>query len=182
MSNKYNINFMKKGLLKRLQHKRSGNYVSLNRASAVGFIIDAENKGVGEAVGYLISELEKRSIKFKGFCINDSKRPIVHSSIISSPHITSLYRGNTFRNGIPFTHITDPFLKAKFDILIDLSWPVRSFTAEYILRSANASSAIGIEPYTEDKYDIIITQPEETEEISQIELIENIIRLLTTIN
>ena len=182
MSNKYNINFMRKSLLERLQHKRSGNYVSLNRASVVGFIIDAENKGVGEAVGYLISELEKRSIKFKGFCINDSKRPIVHSSIISSPHITSLYRGNSLRNGIPFTHITDPFLKTNFDILIDLCWPVRSFTAEYILRKANASSEVGIEPYTEDKYDIIITKPEAAEEISQIELIQNIIRLLTTIN
>ena len=182
MSNKNYKTFMRKSLLKRLHHKRSGNYVSLNRASTVGFIIDAENSGVGEAAGYLIAELENRSIRYKGFCINDSKRPIVHSSIISSPHIASLYRGNSFSNGIPFTHITAPFLNTKFDILIDLCWPKRSFTAEYILRKATASSEIGIEPYTEDKYDIIITKPEGTEEISQIELIKNIIRLLTTIN
>lgn len=171
---------MQRKALKKITGVHHGKYVPLKSARTVGFIVSAETPGIKEAVGRLKSVLAKRSLQYRGICINLGKEPADESVFVSDPMISVIRRRNLNWYGMPKKGTADSFFGQHFDIVIDLTSGKRSFLKDFILKSTGTSLLVGTSVYPDAPYDMTVRRNDENTSAS--ELIDNIINYLTTIN
>lgn len=171
---------MQRKALKKITGTHHGKYVPLKSARSVGFIVSADTPGIKEAVSRLKAALAKRSLQYRGICINLGKEPADEAVFVSDPMISVIKRRNLNWYGMPKKGAADSFFGQNFDIVIDLTSGKRTFLKDFILRSTSTSLLIGTTAYPGSPYDITVRRNEGNTSAS--ELTDNIINYLTTIN
>ena len=179
MRNWFLTRILQRKALKKIVNAHKGRYIPLSSARRVGFIADTACSGIAEALSELKKELNGKGIDYTGICLDTCKEPVTEKSIVSDPEISVIRSKDTNWYGIPKPEAIEKFLEP-MDILIDLTSGKRLFQTDYILKRANASLTIGIDPDLTAKYDMIISPS--SMDASASELVKNILKYLTTIH
>lgn len=149
------MRLIRKIILRRVVNTREKGYISITDAKAIGFIFNANEKGIKEAVTLLEKQLQSRKINFQGVAMDLSDTQEGDPKFQSDPYVINLYKTDTDWVGIPSHDLLTKFLDRHFDIFIDLTLE-SIFSLDYILEKANSTVIVGYNPDKESKYDILI--------------------------
>ncbi len=175
------LSIIHRQILKQAPPHRVVKYSHLSQVHTFGYLYDASQNGMKEAIGVLRDAMISRKITYRGICVDlrdESQRDV---STVSNPYQINLYPDNLNWYGSPDADLISGFIKEPFDILLDLSSGRRLFPLEYILHSSVASLKIGIDMSHPSMYDLLFAPADGVPIPGTSELIVHILKYLSTI-
>lgn len=131
-------------------------YTSLPDAKNVGFIIDANDPDIEEAVTILIDYCKERKIRYGGIAL-DIGQVAQNLSVYSNPFISPIFKDELNKSGlVENNELLDGFIGDDFDILIDFT---TSYTplSHYLLATSVAHFKAGSNKNMSEYYDFILS-------------------------
>ena len=146
--------------IKTLQKKALGKQTTIREvifmpvynAKKVTIIYNTTEEGVGEAIDFLTSLLDKKNIAYEGIAINTGKLPLDPASVKKGFNL--IEKKDLNRIGLPVNEFIKPFGGENADLLFDFA-PTYNFTQDYIVRLCDASFKAGRINYDNNPFDFI---------------------------
>lgn len=168
------LSLIQRQILKKDSPDRLVKYTSLPEVHSFGYLYDASQEGMKEAVRVLRETLISRKIAYRGVCVDLRDESLRDTSTIANPYQVNLYPDNLSWYQSPDMTLVADFIKEPFDILLDLSSKRRLFALDYILHCSAASLKIGTDKSHPAMYDLLfaagdgLPAPTASELVSQI--------------
>lgn len=175
------VRLIQKRILNKISDKRNKCYISINDAKKVGFVFNANDAGISDALLLLENYLNQKKIYFKGISIDISEEKLASPRFQSDPHLTIIYQSDMNWLSIPSHPLFDKFINEDFDLFFDLTLK-GLFPVNYIIKSIKSYLIIGFDSNRKHYYDLLITKGDQISVYPPLsEYIKNAIEYLTSI-